>query len=641
MSNVHSGYSRHFKSRRPRLRFADDIIRKSSKPAAGTTPRDVQSSAEEGESVGSDDAAPAMSEVSNSFSSRTDFTAIFKVANQVRAMAGNLSIASLHSLAEILISCLESTLRSLKLLPSRIRSALNFGVAFRGVIFSGGMFSHHVGRVTTRLSGIQLTEAVQLSLQSLDMTMASLKTLLDLVECSDTQGKLPLDISGGSDVALVIPQTSVEYPPIPTIASADNVPVRKTLLEAQRKLNDPILRTRMIPTKSSLRQLVSGLGSKGTIRPLTLWSGTVSLRSSSTAPPVDGLPGGPYLATPTTPTTPGLSDSDGSYQQAHHNGVVVSTPPTTEQSPKRINLQVLNVELPLSPNELYFSHNGVLCAASLEALVRILTSSEAVRDPSFDVFFFFSFRFFSKPLEIFNLLVEQYDERPPEGLQPAQVNLWEQNAPVAKVRVAKVFLLWLRSYWRYQWDMDVLEPLRQFASDRPTNDPASITWDKVTRNVNDASVGVRQGFRMQRIAQIVSEHQSTRLSRPFELLTEEMMSQGDFDKVDVLYFHNPPGREEFARQLCLAASGLFRHIDPEDAVRYWRNGQNKTVGEKISCLASFENALSYWVSNAIVVRPTVRSRAEVMEFFIDLASVSILPYQHVNENLTSRSNAWP
>jgi hypothetical protein len=100
------------------------------------------------------------------------------------------------------------------------------------------------------------------------------------------------------------------------------------------------------------------------------------------------------------------------------------------------------------------------------------------------------------------------------------------------------------------------------------------------------------------------------------------MSQNDFDKVDVLYFHSPTGREEFVRQLCLAASELFRHIDPEDAVRYWKDGQDKTVGNKILRLTSFENAQAYWTSNAIVVRPTVRSRAEVMEFFIDVASVS-------------------
>jgi hypothetical protein len=206
-----------------------------------------------------------------------------------------------------------------------------------------------------------------------------------------------------------------------------------------------------------------------------------------------------------------------------------------------------------------------------------------------------------------------------------------------------VFLLWRRSYWRNH-DMDVLEHLRQFASDRPTDDPASITWDKiiawdkVARNVGDASIGVHpRGFRMRRIIQTESHHLSIRLSRPFELRIEEMMSQGDFDKVDILYFHNSPGREEFARQLCLAASELFRHIDPEDAVRYWGDGHDMIVGEKISRLASFENAQSYWVSNTIVVRPSVRSRAEVMEFFIDLASVSTSPCQHLEENLTHLS----
>jgi len=60
------------------------------------------------------------------------------------------------------------------------------------------------------------------------------------------------------------------------------------------------------------------------------------------------------------------------------------------------------MELPASALELHFGPDGVLCAASLAALVRMLTSTEAPKDPTFDNFFFVSFQFFSKPIEIFN-----------------------------------------------------------------------------------------------------------------------------------------------------------------------------------------------------------------------------------------------
>jgi hypothetical protein len=574
-----------------------------------------------------------------------EFTSIFKVADQLRAVAATLDVDSLQSLVEILITCLENVLRSLKHLPLQIRSAPDFGVAFRAVIFFGRMFADHIGVVTTRLSGIQLTKAVQLSLQSLDMTIASLKALFDLVEPSDTQTKPLPDIPIGSvpdatAIDGVIPGSSVEnFPvlPIPLGSTLDTTAVDPVIRDSSVEKfpvppiplpdltsaptglkqttedapNTPML-PKFTPTKNSLRRLVSGLGRK-TFKPLILWTGTISSESVSALAVTPHNGGSPNGRSPVMPS-PLTSD-----QQATTDNVVPASP----QLSRKV-AQVFDVEPSLPSVELYFSPNKVLCAASLAALVRILTSTEEVRDPAFTDFFFCSFRFFSKPLEIFQMLAAQYDEGPPESLETAKAILWTQNVPFVKVRVAKVFLLWLRIHWRYEWDTDILEPLHRFASSRPADDPAYITWNKVTKKTSDASVGANyRGCRIQRAALTgPTLPKLTRLSRPFELFTEEVISQGAFDKVDILHFHSSTGREELARQLCLAASQLFRHIDPEDAVRYWKDGQDKAIGDRISRLASFENALSYWASNAIVARPTVRSRAEVMEFFVDLAYVS-------------------
>ena len=618
---------------RPQLRFVDKITRGPSRDPTAA-PEDDHLSSDEYKSICSDDVAPALSEGSSGPRSNTDargFTAIFKVTEQVRAVADSLDIDALHSLAAILIPCLENILRSFKHLPSRIRSAPNFGVAFRGVIFSGRMFAQHIGNVTRRMSGIQLNDAIQLSLQSLDITMANLKVLFDLIEHSVTQGKpLPaVPVGSAADVTLTslgIPETTVKGSSITATASYDHVSVPPSLgLTPEDGSDIPMPPATIAVTKASLRRLVSGLGRKSTLRPLTLWSGTMSSKPSAMALTLR-VSGSPTDQVPTTTVAPGPSDISSCDQKARVGGAVPA--PLNIEQPARVPrsfAQAVNVELPTLTPELYFSTNGVLCAASLAGLVRLLTSTEAVKDPTFDNLFFCSFRFFSKPIEIFNLLVEQYDEGPREPIDPAQAILLEQDAQIAKVRVAKVFLLWLRFHWRYQWDAEVLEPLRQFASTRTPDDPASITWNKVVRKLEDASGGVGyRGFRIQRTAHQMqlTHYAPISASTQFELLFREVITQGYFNKVDVLHFHSPTGREEFARQLCLAASELFRDIDPEDAVRYWTDEQNKTVGGKILRLASFDNALAYWTSNTIAARPTVRSRAEVMEFFIDTASVS-------------------
>jgi hypothetical protein len=627
MSNVGVNLTsrpRRFIKHRPRLRFADEILKSSKHP---TVTVDEQSSSEE--SVSSDYAAFSSSESSSSSRSQADtkdFTAIFKVADKVRVVAQILDVDSLHLLAEILIPCLENMLRSFKRLSSRIRSTPDFGVAFRGVIFSGRMFAHHIEKVTTRLSGIQLADAIQLSLQSLDMMVASLKALFGLIEHSFSEAKplsnAPVVSAPSTTLARTLThETLVENSPVPPMSYSEQAAVPSPL--AMAITDGPGISmppTRKTTTKGSLKRLVSGLARRSSLRPLTLWSGTVSSKSSpatTLAPRVGGSPKGLVY---TRPMMPGSSHSEASGQQMDIGGA----PPTTDQStlvPRNL-LQVLEKDLPSSTAELYFSSSGVLCAASLVALIRILASTEAIKDSAFDDFFFLSFRFFSNPIEIFNLLVAQYDEGPLGPLNSEHTILWEQDALVAKVRVAKVFLLWLRRHWRYQWDADILEPLRQFVSNRPAHDPASITWDKVMRKLNEASSADYCGSRIKQTAETgVTLDAPTNLPRPFGLLTEAI-SQGDFDKVDILHFHSSAGRKELARQLCLAASELFRHIDPEDAVRYWNNGQDKAVGERILQLASFENAQAYWTSHSIVIRPTVRSRAEVMEFFIDLASVS-------------------
>jgi hypothetical protein len=615
---------------RPRIRFADEVTHKSWKHSTVAAPKDEPSCLGD-ESIGSDNVSPPSSETIDSSRFNADvkeFTAIFKITERVRAVAQDLDIDSLHSLAEVLISCLENMLRSFKCFPSRIRSGQKFDVAFRGVIFFGRMFIQHIRTMTTRLSGIQLSDIVQLSLESLDMTMTSLNVLLDLVGCPVPTDKPLPDIPVRSTLRtppapLTVQDALVKDSLIPANTPPDHGNLPSMLVTTTGDTSMPS--TPLSITKASLRRFVSGLSGKSTRRPLTLWSNTITSKSSASlvlTPRVDESSSGQV----TTPATSDPSDKNGSRQKIYVDGVV-SVQPSTQRSAQVLPSfsQVFNMEQPLSTADLYFSPKGVLCAASLVGLIRILTSTEAVRGPTFDDFFFRSFRFFSKPLNIFNMLAAQYDEGPREGLNAMQVIVSEQDAKVAKVRVAKVCLLWLRFHWRYKWDMDVLEPLRHFASTRAAVDPGSITWEKVVRKVNDASISVdNPGFRLQRTAQTQpTRRTSTYLPRPCEMLFMNLISQSDCDRVDILHFHSLTGREVFTRQLCLAASELFRHIDPESAVRYWKDGRDQTVKERISRLAAFENGLAYWTSNAITIRPTIRSRAEVMEFFIEVASVRL------------------
>jgi hypothetical protein len=333
MSNTRIGSgsrSRRAGKLRLQLRFADEITQKSSR---------LPTVAEEDEYIDSDGVEPALSEGHSRSRSNFDakeFTAIFKIAEQVRAVSDNLDTDSLHSLAEILILGLENMLRSFKSLPSRLRSTPSFDVAFRGVIFFGRMFAYRTRDVTLRLSGIQLADTVQLLLQSLDMMMATLKVLFDLIEHLVTQRKplpdVPVGSAGDNTFTSPIQDTTVKNSPIHATASHDKVDVTPPpVFTAEDGSNAPMPQTTFATTKASLSRLVSGLHSrKHILRPPTLWSGTISSKSSAVAL-IPRVGGSRSDRVPTTPVSPGPSDIDSHGQKARMDCAgTVFAPPSTE-----------------------------------------------------------------------------------------------------------------------------------------------------------------------------------------------------------------------------------------------------------------------------------------------------------------------
>lgn len=577
------------------------------------------------------------------------FTAICKIADLLHSVADKSDVESLHSLAEVFFLCLKNVLLSLKRRSSRTRSVTDFDVTYRGVAFFGRMFASHVRRVTTRLSATQLTDAFQSSMQALDLTIGSLNTLIDLVEHTAAIVKVLPDVSGDSTLESTIPPSpAIDFPSVnDTLAfateSSNMIPESTLPVEPAADVSgDSVPPTGTRSKKRSLSRLVSGLSRKTVLR--STWSNTISSRTI-TIPPLsphaDVSSGNSSPSILVASSQPGSSGSDHTRIQA---GVSLETDPSGR--PFDAKPSTLHNDPPSSEGEstidpfpsaaeACFSPSGVLCAASLVALVRILTSKE---DPEFNALFFLSFRFFSKPLEVFDTLIAQYGMNPPEDLGPAKSISWEKQARVVKIRIAKVFLLWLRLYWRHEWDSDVVEPLRQFASNRPADDPASVTWPKVIKKLRDNPVCVVH--RIVRMRQNLEKTlSSSHRPKPFKLFVEDAGRQGNFDEVDILHFHSLGGREELARQLCLAASELFRSFDPEDTVKYWKDGQNKAIGEKISRLSSFENALAYWVSKTIVTRPTARSRAEVLECFVEVAQVSSIIFIFVLQTSQCRVTA--
>ena len=461
-------------------------------------------------------------------------------------------------------------------------------------------------------------------MQSLDTTTGSLQALINLVGEEASEAK-PLPDVPGVPVLETVPPPSAVTNIIPgkhlrvfeTTSSND---VRESTRAVEGIANNPVPPIGPRTTKHSLKRLVSELSRKTALKSST-WSNTISSKSTtpSTSPRADVF--NSFQAS-VTPPQPGHHTSI-----RHTQNRDADVPPETGRilggtpfptSHGDVSLSEHDKDMFSSSAELHFGPSGITLRGIAGGSHAHLDFQE---DPEFNAFFFLSFRFFSGPLEVFDTLIAQYNSGPPEGLEETQLALWDKQARVVKIRIAKIFLVWLKIYWRYEWDADILEPLRQFASKRPADDPDSVTWTKVIERLGSTVIRVGQrSVRMRRRPE--RRMLSSQRPKPFKLLAEDACRRGKFDEVDILHFHSPAGHEEFARQLCLAASELFRHFDPEDAVRFWKDGKDRAVGEKLSRLSSFENALVYWVANTAIIKPTARSRGETMECFIEVAQVS-------------------
>lgn len=530
--------------------------------------------------------------------------------DRLRQIAAKIADAeSLQSLGEIFIRRLHSSLRSFnKTLPSGLRTQPEFVPAFQATIYFGVAFSGQVQRLQKPAPKDDPVDVWQVSLVYLELIMTYLKRLAEIIKQSDPS-PMALDpnhkplpqVPIGSTIppdGIIFENSSTSTTEPPAASTDSYYIVHPNVLE------QPVPPITSRPSKGSLRRLMPRIRKKPTM-PLTIPTYAISSESTTTlqlSPHSEMF----HYAT----DSGGSQSSDTLFSEGSH-----SSPPEDK----------LEVTHPQTTEDTYYSQGGVLCAAKIAALLRILTSKEAVIDPTFQNVFFLSFRFFSSPAEVFENLVNRYNEEPPQNLTEAQTVTWAGNAVTTKIRVAKVFLTWLKIHWCSKRDDEIIEPLRKFASERSAGDPALAIWGQVLGILVDASkCDVYNDDRIQRSLQQSVPAADARRSHTFMLLTQNDVLRGNYDSVDILHFHSVAGREELACQLSIAASRFYRNFDPEDAVQFWANRLDKDVGKKIKKLTLFENALVYWTADAILAKPTVRSRAETMEFFVDLASVSVL-----------------
>ncbi|KAK3847491.1 MAG: hypothetical protein J3R72DRAFT_166162 [Linnemannia gamsii] len=78
-------------------------------------------------------------------------------------------------------------------------------------------------------------------------------------------------------------------------------------------------------------------------------------------------------------------------------------------------------------DEVHYNDNGVLVAATLEAFIEMLTSHKNAPDSALVMTFFTTFRLFTSPLELTDLLIKRFMKLPPAGLSEQDLSIWTQQ----------------------------------------------------------------------------------------------------------------------------------------------------------------------------------------------------------------------
>ncbi|KAF9392324.1 hypothetical protein BGX21_011055 [Mortierella sp. AD011] len=316
------------------------------------------------------------------------------------------------------------------------------------------------------------------------------------------------------------------------------------------------------------------------------------------------------------------------------------------------------------PDEVLYNESGTLVAASLDAYIEMLTSHKSTPDASFVTTFFTTFRLFTSPVELVDLLKKRFVKPPPQGLDENEVLAWQQQKQERiQKRVHIALKTWLEGYWVSEKDRAAFKPIMDFVSqDMATALPGQSSrlsemlnqWAKKRKSLclNDRPQTLSKSKSDDRLNQTAQDQNhanprassSSTTSRPFASVKEkysiELKNTGKrsihFGSRDSTQSRGPPvplinkalltalsndqtmakvpvtdiKAVELARQLTVLLSNLFKGIPYLELL-----GKERP---NCSRMAQMSNKITIWVTDTIVDELDIKKRVGIIKHWIEV-----------------------
>jgi son of sevenless-like protein len=239
-----------------------------------------------------------------------------------------------------------------------------------------------------------------------------------------------------------------------------------------------------------------------------------------------------------------------------------------------------------------------------------LTSPYFILDQAFMKVFLLTFRFFSTPEKVFQLLANRFDLSVPANLSSDEDREWrDQKQRPVRYSVYVILKKWLEQYWFSEQDDPLLGAIKLFVESRV----ASVMAKEATYLKDLCGRRKQAQFTPQRSSvQSNSDAKSALEPAPAPMLPRNLrfFRLLDLDPLEV------------ARQLTILEGSYFSAINPLQCLLYkpdHRAAKNSQSPDQIRALIQQSNQVTGWVAETILLEKEVRNRALTMKFFIRVA----------------------
>ncbi|CAE7095336.1 unnamed protein product [Rhizoctonia solani] len=277
----------------------------------------------------------------------------------------------------------------------------------------------------------------------------------------------------------------------------------------------------------------------------------------------------------------------------------------------------------IDPRDAVYHNDGHLMGATLDVIVETMTSHEHTPDPKFAATFFLSFRLFTTPLELVQLLHKRWDMRPPVDTfsQEEYENWCRARLNPVRWRVYNFIKLWLDLHWQPAADSVALAPLQDFVSATASKMHPSIVQrvvDLLTQRQPESDSQLMTSRPTARARSAERPKSKTPGAAPTPVMSKSLfalLKSASYASVNVVDFD----ALELARQFTILESNLYSKILPEEILDVGLPSSAGERGNSIRAMSTLSTAITGWVTEIILDEQDTKKRTGLLKLFIKIA----------------------